>query len=71
MKGIWRTWAEIEREEQERANKGKEMDVEERERGREWGKWGRTDFCVSQERGMEKEGGGRKGENREEKRTGM
>lgn len=34
VKGIWRTWAEIEREE-ERANKGKEMDVEERERGRE------------------------------------
>lgn len=35
VKGIWRTWAEIEREEEERANKGKEMDVEERERGRE------------------------------------
>lgn len=35
VKGIWRTWAEIEREEQERANKGKEMNVEERERGRE------------------------------------
>lgn len=27
VKEIWRTWAEIEREEKERANKGKEMDV--------------------------------------------
>lgn len=35
VKGIWRTWAEIEREEEERANKGKKMNVEERERGRE------------------------------------
>lgn len=67
VKGIWRAWTEIEREE-ERTDKGKEGDAEVKERG-EGNRGGEENEILGEPRSGqgEEEEGGRKGQNKEGK----
>lgn len=54
VKGVWRTWAEMEREDQESVNRRKGKDIEAMEKEGEGGEWesGNIEFCLNQEEGM-------------------
>lgn len=69
VKGIWRAWTEIEREEEERTDKGKEGDAEVMERG-EGNRGGEENGILGEPRsgqGGKRRRGGRKGQNKERK----
>lgn len=54
MKEVWRTWAEMEKEDQERVNRRKGKDILQKQwRKKERGEWesGNTEFCLNQEEG--------------------